>query len=110
MAKKNVLKFTDNFPKLHGQVKGKLVEVVITPKTVLCCDLIKYDTEQSNGDYFPLKNGICLVLYFIGDKGIPFTIIRKGSAKNFDSYKSRIGEKFNIVVEIPEKDIEGVVG
>lgn len=97
------IKFSHNYPKLHGQTSAKLIAVLPiridknTPK-----ELIEYDTKFDGG-YFPLKTGNYIQLFFVGNLHIPFCTIRSSypSSKQ-DYYKGKIGEDFKIVIKESE--------
>lgn len=83
------LLFNKNYTKLHGQsiaVLLTITEVEITDKTFLSYDYIdflKYDIEP----YVPnFDKGKYLHLSLLGDKGIPFTTLRKNNEENRKKY------------------------
>lgn len=102
------IKFSGDYPKLHGQQTATLVAVAKikidknTPQ-----ELFEYDTKKSDGTYYDLKSGIYLQLIFLGDKSIPFCSIRSAfPSHKVEYYKSSIGKKFNIVIEEKIKDAD----
>lgn len=97
------IKFSSDYPKLHGQTSAELLAVKPiridknTPK-----ELLEYDTKRSDGTYYPLKSGNYIQLIFLGNLGIPFCTIRTPYNQYGDKteyYKSKVEELFNIVVE-----------
>jgi hypothetical protein len=94
------IKFSANYPKLHGQQTGKLLCVDCLPLASLPVDLLDYDTLQSTGERykFPFRNAMILILTFQGDHYIPFTTIKRSYARKFLWYKSQIGQVFDIVI------------
>lgn len=99
----NIIKFSKIYPKLWGQTQAELLsvkEIEINENTNK--DLIEYDTKAIDGSYYELKKGKYLQLIFLGNKNIPFCIIRSkyGSYVNkTEYYKNKIGEIFDIVIE-----------
>ena len=112
----NTIKFSHDYPKLHGQTSAELLAVrplkidAHTPR-----ELLEYDTTYYKygfctwGDppkeklHFPLPSGEYLQLIFLGNLRIPFCTIRKAwPSFKIDYYKSKIGETF--VVEIMESE------
>lgn len=99
------LLFNKNYTKIHGQsiaVLLTITEVEITDKTFLSYDYIdflKYDTEPYASNF---DKGKYLHLSFLGDKGIPFTTLRKNNEENRKKY---IRNKFyKIKIEETEND------
>lgn len=93
------IKFSHNYPKLHGQTSATLLAVIPiridrnTPR-----DLIEYDTKFDGG-YFPLPTGDYIQLIFLGNLRIPFCTIRKAYPQSkVDYYTAAIGETFEVVV------------
>ena len=72
----NTIKFSHEYPKLHGQTSAELLAVrpikidAHTPK-----ELLDYDTTYEGGRY-PLKSGDYIQLIFLGNLRIPFCTIR----------------------------------
>ena len=97
------IKFSSDYPKLHGQTSAILIAVKPiridkdTPK-----ELIEYDTKKSDGTYYNLKTGNYIQLIFIGNLGIPFCTIRSKRnryAEDKEAYYSQfIGENFTIEI------------
>jgi len=118
----NRIKFSHNYPKLHGQIVAQLLKVEVHDRKELNEEFVEYDTVykypvfrhiEGHGDieyvgenHYPLPKGKLLVLVFLGDKLIPFTTgrrwtpLRKGETQTKEEwYRSRIGELFEIVIE-----------
>ena len=96
-----ILKFTDNMPKLHGQTTAKLVhwDALRGYQLKHCQDLWKYDTLKSDGTYYKLKlDENYLLLFFVGDKGVMFSSIRRLNSEN-RHYITDIGQDFRIEIE-----------
>ena len=97
------IKFTSDYPKLHGQTSAELLAVKPiridkdTPK-----ELIEYDTRKSDGTYYNLKTGDYIQLVFLGNLGIPFCTIRSKRnrfAEDKEAYYSQfVGENFRIEI------------
>jgi hypothetical protein len=92
------IKFSHNYPKLHGQTKGKLLSVEAIPRKKLDPDFVEYDTFIEPHCHYPLPNGTVIVLIFSGDKRIPFTTIRSYGASKIMGYESCIGQVFDVVI------------
>jgi hypothetical protein len=106
------IKFSSDYPKLHGQKTATLVAVArIKIDENTPPELLEYDTKKADGSYFNLEHGTYLQLIFLGDKSIPFCTIRSAQpAHKVEDYKSSIGQKYNIeiiennVVKLPTEE------
>ncbi len=93
------IKFSHDYPKLWGQNKAELIEVVIISQNeILDKDLIEYDTKNSKGDYYQLPNDDLIQLVFVGNKRIPFCTLRRFTREKYNYYKNLIGELFEIKI------------
>ena len=90
------IKFNHNYKKLHNQTYGTLIKMTAHLGCMLHKDFIKYDTD---GKYKIEEKEKYLCLYFIGNKKIPFTTLRKCNKANIYKYVGCEGENFKIVVE-----------
>lgn len=93
----NVIKFSHEYPKLHGQTSAELLTVrrlkidASTPRK-----LIEYDTTYDGGRY-PLRHGVYLQLIFLGNLHIPFCTIRAAyPPSKVHYYLTSIGKVFAI--------------
>ena len=78
--------FKHKFKKLQNQKYGYLEKILILDvniKLKSTKDFLIYDTEPYD---FKIKNGTFIYLLFIGEKGIPFTTLRKYSRENRGKY------------------------
>ena len=96
----SVIKFSHDYPKLHGQTSAELLAVrpiridKNTPK-----ELLEYDTKYDGG-YYKLATGDYIQLVFLGNLRIPFCTIRKAyPPSKVEYYKSKIGEQFEVMVK-----------
>ena len=96
----NAIKFSHDYPKLHGQTSATLLAVLPlridrdTPR-----ELLEYDTKYDGG-YFPLPTGDYIQLVFLGNLRIPFCTIRRAWPQSkVDYYKSKIGEQFEVMIK-----------
>jgi hypothetical protein len=110
MAKLKI-KFSHQYPKLYRQATAELVKVKISPVSDLAPAMVEYDTMyfedgKETPSHFPLPpSGIFLILYFIGNLGIPFTTIRRISSEKHRHYNANIGNIFQIVlIDEPEQE------
>ena len=97
------IKFTDNMPKLQGQTTATLVNwgAMSGYQLQKHPDFWNYDTLKSDGTNYKLNNdGNYLILYFVGDKGILFSTIRKLNEVN-KHYITEIGKQFKIEIINP---------
>lgn len=95
-----VLKFADNMPKLHGQTEATLVYWSALAGCQLAAHpaLWEYDTKKSDGTIYKLNpDGRYFLLFFVGDKGIMFSTIRKLNEEN-KHYMQEVNQKFRIEV------------
>ena len=97
----NTIKFSHEYPKLHGQTSAELLAVrpikidAHTPK-----ELLDYDTTYEGGRY-PLKSGDYIQLIFLGNLRIPFCTIRSAyPASKVMYYHGAVGKVF--AIETPE--------
>ena len=98
----NVVRFSGEYVKLHGQRKARLLDVMPmeigenTPHTAL----VAYDTLRTDGSrYIGLCDGSYMLLIFLGDKGFMFTTIRRRTYEKMLYYEERIGQEFDVVIE-----------
>lgn len=95
----NEIHFSKNFKKLHNQTKALLIRIIEKQGKDLSQDFIDYDTDNQ----YPIdKNQHYLILYFIGDKLIPFSSIRKYNNENLLKYT--FGAEFKIVIDGAKND------
>lgn len=99
----NVIKFSHDYPKLHGQTSAELLAVrqlkidAHTPK-----ELLDYDTTYDGGRY-PLRSGEYIQLIFLGNLRIPFCTIRSAyPPSKVAYYRQSVGKMFTI--ETPAAD------
>ena len=96
----SVIKFSHDYPKLHGQTSAELLAVRpiridrSTPK-----ELLDYDTKYDGG-YYKLATGDYIQLIFLGNLHIPFCTIRRNyPPQKGDYYCGKIGDMFTIEVK-----------
>lgn len=92
------IKFSHLYPKLYGQVNGKLLSVDVLPVKELDPDLVEYDTIYDGDKHYELPGGMVLILTLQGNKKIPFTTIRRSNANKYLYYKRMIGQVFDILI------------
>jgi hypothetical protein len=94
------IKFSHDYPKLWGQKTAILTHMVaIAGKSILHKDFLEYDTKTKEGEYYPLPDTKLIILYFEGDKRIPFCTTRRFTQEKYDYYADLVGSEFNIVIE-----------
>lgn len=105
-ACKNLKKisFNNDYPKLHNQATAELLLVINDVSgamlNTICERVTKYDTLRNDGKYYHIDNNQdFMILVFLGNKGIPFTSIRKMNQENIDKYCDSVGEVFLIDVK-----------
>lgn len=89
------IKFSHEYPKLHGQESALLLAVELRGRSDLTEKFIEYDTAYSGGHY-PLPPAQYMVLIFLGNEMIPFTTVRRWTEEKFRYYHNSIGKMFNI--------------
>ena len=106
------IRFSHDYPKLHGQTTAELLAVKPiridrnTPDELLEYDTTYYDKPFKDAtslyaekQRFPLPTGEYIQLIFLGNLRIPFCTIRKAYPPSKDKYyTASIGEKF--IVEV----------
>ncbi len=111
----SVIKFSHDYPKLHGQTSAELLAVrpiridKNTPKELLEYDTTYYVTRELSEvglgmgtikEHFPLATGDYIQLVFIGNLRIPFCTIRRAWPQSkVNYYKSKIGEQFEVMIK-----------
>lgn len=97
------IKFSHNYPKLHGQQTARLLDVEIKDRRAMQQKFIEYDTRYHDDGglqgYYPLSPGKHLILVFFGDAGIPFTTVRSWTAGKESYYRELIGKLFSVVIK-----------
>lgn len=99
MEEKNVIGMTAEPMNLYGQTEAKLLYVGFrdiderTPEK-----FIEYQTRMVDGSRRKLGNDSYIVLVFLGNLGIPFTVLRINTLENvtYLNYSSYVGETFKI--------------
>jgi len=95
------IKFSSDYPKLHGQTSAELLAVrPIRIDHDTQKELIEYDTRKSDGTYYELKTGNYIQLVFLGNLGIPFCTIRSKRNRYAEDkeayYRQFVGQMFEI--------------
>ena len=101
----SVIKFSHNYPKLHGQTSAELLAVrPIRIDKNTPAELLEYDTSYDGGHY-PLPTGDYIQLIFLGNLRIPFCTIRKNyPPQKMDYYSGSVGDVFDVVIKEQKKD------
>lgn len=97
------IKFSSDYPKLHGQTSAELLAVKpIHIGNGTLKELIEYDTKKADGTYYELETGDYIQLIFIGNLGIPFCTIRSKRNRWGDDkelyYNGHIQEVFKVEI------------
>lgn len=114
----SVIKFSHNYPKLHGQTSAELIAVrpihidKDTPEELLEYDTTYYEMCQvylglrvNEKKRFPLPEGDYVQLIFLGNLHIPFCTIRKNyPPQKADYYTGKIGDIFEIRIKPDRQD------
>lgn len=105
----NEIKFSKEYPKLHGQTGGILLAVLFIDKEKfpLSQELLDYDTKAVDGSYYPLPKNDYLQLVFLGDKLIPFCTIRRRTPEKEKYYLSKINQEFKLIRAVGLKERVG---
>lgn len=100
----NVIKFKKNYQKFCNQANARLVWI----DEIRDCDFIlnysaikavsEYDVELSNNDSTVILRGEYFLLFFVGDKGIMFSTIRKRTPSAERKFINKIGQWFEVEV------------
>lgn len=96
-----IIKEKHQWKKLYGQKEAKLIgtsHYFVIENAPACHDFIQYNQETVDGQTIHLSEGPYYVLRFIGDKQIPFTILRRQNYEAMKFYESHIGDSFKIEV------------
>ena len=95
----STIRFSHEYPKLHGQTSAELLAVrplkidAHTPR-----ELIEYDTTYAGGRY-PLRSGEYIQLIFLGNLRIPFCTIRSAyPPSKVAYYRNAVGRTFAVEV------------
>ena len=97
----NTIRFSHEYPKLHGQTRAELLAVKpIRIDKDTPSELLEYDTAYWDGDIksrFTLPTGDYIQLVFLGNLRIPFCTIRKNyPPQKGDYYRGKVGDVFTI--------------
>lgn len=105
----NKIKFSHNYFKIDffplGTIfSAKLLHVFVEDSKNFQEDFVDYDTafiNQENGlrENYVLPKGKVLVLLFFNNYDRVFTTIRRWTIEKEDYYRSKIGERFQVVIE-----------
>ena len=87
--------FSHNYSKLHGQTSAKLLSVEVVKRDSLDAEYVRYDTDG----VFELENEEYLKLLLMGNKGIPFTTLRRNIEQNVEKYCKNVGSEFEVYVK-----------
>ncbi len=106
--------FKYDFYKLRGQTTARLLDVELVTRNELDHDIVALDvqyyvdvplendpdTTQKECRQAKLPNGNLVVLYFTGNKRIPFTVIIKSREKKVMTYReqAKIKQEFEIII------------
>ena len=100
----HLIKFSHDYPKLHGQTSGELLavrDIRIDKNTP--AELLEYDTAASDGSHYKLATGDYIQLIFLGDLRIPFCTIRSRRNRYAEDkgeyYRHLIGQVFDVVLK-----------
>ena len=94
-----------SWKKVHGQKEARLVEIsqtFVDNDAPFCEDFIHYNQETADGNEVPLADGHYFILHFVGEKQIPFTILRRQNYEALKYYRQHIGDYFRIEVKKDE--------
>ena len=99
----NVIKFDCNYPKLCNQARAKLVWVDLILDGDFVVEgrvnaLLEYDTKRPDGTQRDIEKRNKYLLFFVGDKGIMFSTLRKRTKEN-KKYLTKIGRWFDVEVK-----------
>lgn len=100
------IKFSHQYLKLHGQTSARLIAVDRAMRADLDPAFVEYDTTfildgpaGSATCNYPLPKGYVLILYFVGNKRIPFCTVRRGFASKEEYYRKMVGRQFIVEME-----------
>ena len=89
------IRFNRNYKKLHNQTEALLVKIIERQGKDLSEEFITFDTDNQ----YPIQpNQYYFIMFFIGNKMIPFTTLRKYNNENMKNYNN-IGNVFKIIIE-----------
>ena len=93
----NTIRFSHEYPKLHGQTSAELLAVrPLKVDAHTPAELLAYDTTYEGGRY-PLRSGEYLQLIFLGNLRIPFCTIRSAyPPSKVRYYRNSVGQVFQI--------------
>lgn len=92
------IKFSHNYPKLHGQKTARLLAIELRDRKELTDPFIEYDTKFDGG-YYKLPADQYMILVFIGNDLIPFTTVRRFTDLKFYYYTDCLNKNF--IIECP---------
>lgn len=95
-----IIKFNDNYPKLHGVTEATLVGIEQCKISEIPEALLLYEITMSDGKQYLFKlnqDSKVLILLFVSND-ILFSTIRKANEDNIH-YFNEIGQNFKIKIE-----------
>lgn len=93
------IKFEEDYLKLHGQHRGFLLYVQVVDYDDLSEEFLIYDTTKVSGSRYHLPSGQQYIrLVFLGEKGIPFTTVRRMDYSKHGYYREHTKEWFELVI------------
>lgn len=98
-----ILKFKHNMKKLNNQKKATLVYWHIANNEELLNNksLLEYDVKKSDNTDYEIelkKHHLYLILFYVGEKGIMFSTIRKFNHDNWE-YIELLNKEIDIEIE-----------
>jgi hypothetical protein len=95
------IEFKHDFRKIHRQTKARLVFMTVVDADSLHPDFKEYETLYFNGSFNPKyfctpSAGKVILLYFVGDKMIPFCAARPYSHNKESFFRNQMGRIFQI--------------
>ncbi len=101
------VKFNNNFPKLHNQTTARLVMVIQMISGYMLLnqfpDFTAWDTKIKDVLYYDIKpEENYMLILFVGNKNIMFSILRKQNKENVELFAESVGELFKITIEPTE--------
>ena len=99
MTPTKTINFSFEYTKLYYQETAMLVAVYKTTKQRLSKLFLSYDTcyhDKNEVKFYNIPDTELIFLIFLGDQNIPFTTIRKYTAKKWSYYKNTQGQIFEL--------------
>ena len=87
-----------DYLKFRGQRSGRLVALELSAPSELDPSFVEYETAWEGGSGEEFRSVKLLVLFFVGERRIPFTQVIDFTPERYQYYRGGLGKSFRIQV------------